>query len=60
VGLSSYATFLFQSRIGDDDEIESLYRRALAADPHNVIILTNAAAFLLASNPSKHLSEGSL
>jgi tetratricopeptide (TPR) repeat protein len=56
--LESYATFLFQSRIGDDEEIESLYRQALKVAPHNIVILTNTAAFLLASNPTKYLNEG--
>jgi hypothetical protein len=44
--------------VGDDEEIETLYRRALSMDPHNLVLQANAAAFLLASNPTKHLNEG--
>jgi hypothetical protein len=54
----SYATFLFQQGHHDTSEIEQLYRKALKAEPDNLIITANMAAFLLANDPKKNMEEG--
>jgi tetratricopeptide (TPR) repeat protein len=56
--LESYATFLFQQGHHDTAEIEQLYRKALKAEPDNLIITANMAAFLLANDPKKNMEEG--
>lgn len=65
----SFATFLIQTDYRDPDckseelrlqVIESLYRRAIEADPDHVIAQGNFAAFLLTLDDKEKVEEGTI